>query len=176
MSSIWISEAALNDLTEEADRTYPLETGGVLAGYFAENGEPVVLAAIGPGPMANHRRYRFTPDHAWQCRQLDLLFEQSSGTYVYLGDWHTHPDGSPQMSWLDRRTLRAIARHPHARTPHPLMLIGGRSTNCWDWTCHQYRGERLLGFITDRAERHIRTFQEQTMTAKSALTQYADRK
>lgn len=175
MTSMWISGAALDDLTDEADRTYPLETGGVLAGYFAENGEPVVLAAIGPGPTADHRRYRFTPDHAWQCRQLDILFEQSSRTYVYLGDWHTHPDGSPQMSWLDRRTLRAIARHPQARTPHPLMLIGGGSVTCWDWTCHQYRGERLLGLITDSAERYVRSFHEQTTAAKNALAQQTER-
>lgn len=158
MNSLWISEGVFLNLIEEAERTYPLETGGVLAGYFAENGEPVVFAAIGPGPTAVHRRYRFKPDHAWQCHELDILFEQSSGLWTYLGDWHTHPDGVPQMSWLDRRTLRAIARHSYARTPQPLMLIGGGTSRNWSWVGHQYRGKRILGLITDYEKREIRLF------------------
>src|SRR3546814_16291233 len=91
-------------MVAEADRKFPLETGGILVGYFAENGDPVVCAALGPGPHAIHWRKRFTPDHACQCTQLDDIYDQSSGSNTYLGDWHTHPHGVPQLSWLDRRT------------------------------------------------------------------------
>ena len=158
MSSLWASRAAFHDLVVEADRAYPLETGGVLVGYFADNGEPVIFAAVGPGPAAIHSRYRFTPDHGWQCSQLEILFEQSSGKLVYLGDWHTHPDGLPQMSWLDKRTLRAIAKHPQALTPQPLMLIGAGAVQRWAWTGHQYRGDRLLGLVTDSEKHELRSF------------------
>src|SRR3546814_3430816 len=61
---LWISNVALGAMVAEADRKFPLETGGILVGYFAENGDPVVCAAIGPGPHAIHWRKRFTPDHA----------------------------------------------------------------------------------------------------------------
>src|SRR3546814_16884446 len=77
---LWISNVALGAMVAEADRKFPLETGGILVGYFAENGDPVVCAAIGPGPHAIHWRKRFTPDHAWQCTQLDEIYEQSSGS------------------------------------------------------------------------------------------------
>ena len=149
MSELWVSEAALQDLNAEGNRAYPLETGGVLVGYIAENGEPVVFGAIGPGPAAVHRRQRFTPDHAWQCQQLDNVFDKSSGGLVYVGDWHTHPDGSPRMSWLDQRTLRAIAKHRQAKTSNPLMLIGGGSPQSRIWAGHRYRSDRLLGLLTD---------------------------
>jgi len=158
MRSLWISEQALQDLAKEADRAYPLETGGVLIGYFAENGEPVVFSIVGPGPNAVHRRQRFMPDHDWQCLQLDEAFEQSSGKLVYVGDWHTHPDGSPRMSWLDHRTLRVIARHSQAQVPHPLMLIGGGNPKKWVWAGHLFRGERLLGLLTDCDLSHLRYF------------------
>ncbi len=159
MNSLWVSAAAIRGLVDQANRAYPLETGGVLVGYFADNGEPVVLNAVGPGPAATHRRYRFLPDHAWQCEQLDFLFEQSKGALTYMGDWHTHPNGIPRMSWLDRRTLRSIARHPDAKVPRPLMLIGGGSPQNWDWLGHQYRGERLHGLITECDAHKLRLFQ-----------------
>lgn len=158
MTSLWVSDKVLQDLVGEADRAYPLETGGVLVGYFAESGEPVIYAAIGPGPAAIHRRRRFTPDHAWQCRQLDEIFEQSSGRLVYVGDWHTHPDASPRMSWLDHRTLRTIARHRQAQAPHPLMLIGGGEPENWIWAGHLFREERLLGFLTECDHPVLRLF------------------
>lgn len=161
MKSIWISEEAFTSLVTEANRVYPLETGGVLLGYFAENGEPVVFTNIGPGPAGVHLRTRFTPDHSWQCKQIDLAFEKSNGTLAYMGDWHTHPDTSPQMSWLDQRTLRTIARHPQARISQPLMLIGGGTPQNWTWISHQYRGERLLGLIVDCEQHELRSFRSE---------------
>lgn len=145
MRHLWISEAAFMRMVKVADSAFPLETGGVLAGYFADSGEPVVFDVIGPGPKASHLKKRFHPDHAWQCSQLDSIFKQSSETWVYLGDWHTHPNGSSQMSWLDQRTLHKIANYNGAETPHPLMLIGSGSTQAWNWTGYQYQNARMLG-------------------------------
>src|SRR3546814_18229952 len=75
---LWISNVALGAMVAEADRKFPLETGGILVGYFAENGDPVVCAAIGPGPTAIHCRKRFTTDHAWNGPQLDEIYKKSS--------------------------------------------------------------------------------------------------
>jgi integrative and conjugative element protein (TIGR02256 family) len=159
MTSIWISSTAFQDLVHEASRVYPLETGGVLIGYRAENRDIVIMEIIGPGPRAIHQRRKFTPDHSWQCNQLDAAYDHSSATFVYLGDWHTHPDGIPQMSWLDRRTHRAIARHPQAQTPHPLMLIGGCTPRGWTWLGHIYCGDRLFGALTESKQVDPRLFQ-----------------
>lgn len=158
MSKLWVSDAALQDLAAEANRAYPLETGGVIVGYVAENGDPVVFGAVGPGPAAVHRHQRFTPDHEWQCQQLDHIFEKSSETLVYVGDWHTHPDGSSRMSWLDHRTLRAIANHRQAKTSSPLMLIGGGSPEARIWTGHRYHSDRLLGLFTNCDELLLHVF------------------
>jgi integrative and conjugative element protein (TIGR02256 family) len=158
MSHIWISDAAFYELIVEADRTYPLETGGVLVGYFADNGEPVIGAVVGPGPDAVHRPTRFLPDHSWQCGQLDELFARSSGALAYIGDWHTHPNGSPQMSWLDKRTLRRIAKHTPALIQKPLMLIGGGRPANWLWNGHQYCGEHLHGLIIKSSSGELRQF------------------
>jgi integrative and conjugative element protein (TIGR02256 family) len=158
MKKIWISESAFQFLREEAGRAYPLETGGVLLGYFATNGEPVVYAAIGPGPAAIHRRTRFTPDHEWQSQQIDNVFESSKEKWTYVGDWHTHPRSSPRMSYLDQRTLKNIAEHTKAWAPYPVMLIGGGAPHDWKWVGHQYRNERLWGLLAGCDERSLHVF------------------
>lgn len=135
-----------------------METGGILLGYCAENGEPVVLAVVGPGPDASHSRTRFQPDHEWQCEQIDEVYQRSAGQWVYIGDWHTHPDGVAYMSWLDKRTLRAIAKHPEAKSYRPVMLIAGGQPERWVWMCHQYRSGRLLGFLVECDESELRVF------------------
>ncbi|WP_017842812.1 Mov34/MPN/PAD-1 family protein [Methylotuvimicrobium buryatense] len=158
MSHLWISETAFRDMVEEANRACPMETGGVLVGYFAEFGEPVVFAAIGPGPNAIHLKNRFMPDHTWQCEQLEGIFQKSSGTWVYLGDWHTHPDCSARMSRLDQRTLRSIAKFKQAENPKPLMLIGGYSSSDWDCAGYQYLGNRLFRFLVSYKQCSLRLF------------------
>ncbi|WP_109479708.1 Mov34/MPN/PAD-1 family protein [Paraburkholderia sp. C35] len=159
MTALWLGTKALIELKAEARRMFPLETGGVLVGYVGLNGEPVVQHVIGPGERAQHKRERFEPDHDWQCLQLDQMYRDSSGQFVYLGDWHTHPNGNPQMSWLDKRTLRGIARHRESGTSQPLMLIGAGAGEDWMWRAHRYRGTRLKGLAARFDSLEIRSFE-----------------
>lgn len=158
MNFCWLHETALAEMTQEAERAYPFETGGVTLGYVGDTGEPVVMTIVGPGPDASHSRSRFVPDHAWQCTQIDIHFESSGGKWVYLGDWHTHPNGSPYMSWLDRWTLSRIAQHPEARQTNPLMMIGAGGPYDWSWLCHQHVGGWLFSLLMRRQFLHVRSF------------------
>lgn len=158
MTTVWINSSALEDMVEEACSRYPVETGGVLLGYAADNTDVVVQCAIGPGPNAQHSRYRFVPDHAWQCEQIDHHYAASSGIEVYIGEWHTHPGSSAWMSLLDRRTLGRIARHREASCPHPLMIIAGGSPRGWNWKAHQFVKSALFGLSTTSAERPLQRF------------------
>jgi integrative and conjugative element protein (TIGR02256 family) len=121
--TLWIAVAALTQMRELAAGHAPLETGGMLLGYDADNHEAVVTNIIGPGPKARHRRMRFRPDHEYQQERLERHFALTEGRETYLGDWHTHPSGSCDLSWLDKRVLVRIAKTPAARTAHPIMLV-----------------------------------------------------
>lgn len=156
--TVWLSSAALDSMIREANYRYPLETGGVLAGYFSDCGQAVICHSIGPGPQAKHKRHRFAPDHEWQCKHIDELYARSNGNLVYVGDWHTHPNSVGKMSLLDRRTLSAIAAHPDARLKEPLMLIGGGHPQSWDWLCHQYSGRNSFGLFATTRELDIQIF------------------
>jgi integrative and conjugative element protein (TIGR02256 family) len=145
MTIAWIRNSVQCHLEHSARHALPNETGGLLVGYRADNGELVIHDVVGPGPHARHSSVRFVPDHAWQCDRLDAIYHESNGRFVYLGDWHTHTSGIPEMSSLDRRTLRKIAQHPGISSSPPVMLIGGNVHGGWSWKVHEYRSSSLFG-------------------------------
>lgn len=133
----WWAGAALEEALREAERAFPLETGGLLLGWSPQAGRVVISHVIGPGPRATHRRASFAPDAAWQEQQLAEAYEAAGRRLQYLGDWHTHPRGTVCLSARDRATLQQIASHPNARAPHPTMavLAGGP---LWQVAVHQH--------------------------------------
>ena len=85
---MWLSATVLSALVEEADRLAPMETGGILLGFWAEEEiQPVVLEMLGPGPNAIHERYRFVPDHDYQIGAIARRYHESGHRLQYLGDW-----------------------------------------------------------------------------------------
>lgn len=122
--NLWISGSVLRAIVTEAIRQSPYETGGVLVGYWGTSpAEPVVTQMIGPGPAAVRTTESFRPDHDYQVQEISNLYHSSASRIVYLGDWHTHPDGNSALSTKDVSTLRRIAKFKPARAPDPIMLV-----------------------------------------------------
>lgn len=109
------------ELLTAALASYPLETGGVLLGRRRGH-HATITQVVGPGPAADHEVRRFVPDSGWQSEQV-AAFWHADRSLQYLGDWHTHPNGSLSPSPVDLRTLSDIARFPAARQDEPVMLI-----------------------------------------------------
>lgn len=139
---LWVPEHLLEAMVREANAHAPNETGGVLLGFWAtETGAPllgadaVVTAVVGPGPLAHHSRYAFSPDHDFHEREIARLYENSGRRWQYLGDWHSHPDGTPTLSAKDLATMGRIAGEPTARAPLPVMLVlvGGSPWRPYAW-------------------------------------------
>lgn len=117
-------------MTAMASKWWPLEVGGVLAGYWNENAA-VITDYVGPGDEATHRTTAFVPDHQFHVREIERIYAESNGRDVYLGDWHSHPDGPSTLSSLDKRTLRSIAKAPEAQCPRPVMLLLAEDEISW---------------------------------------------
>jgi len=107
----------------------------VLLGW-RDGDDRIITGLLGPGPASLHGRFAFVPDHAWQLRRIREAFSSTSGDLDYLGDWHTHPDGVPEMSSRDHQTLHRIAR----RVRRPVMLIAAGGPSKWE----------IGGWIADR--------------------------
>lgn len=130
----------------EADERSPLETGGVLLGV-ADDTNVWIEAFVGPGPNAQHAKTTFIPDGEYQALRIADIYEGSNRRIAYLGDWHTHPNASPHVSWRDQKTLRLISRESKARQTKPLMLIFGNGRP-WNAIAWRYLGTRWYRFGT----------------------------
>lgn len=154
--TVWISDGAVTDLLAEADAKAPLETGGILLGYIApSNNDVVITAVIGPGPDATHARHSFNPDAPYQERELALAYEHSGRRHTYLGDWHSHPSGSDDLSPRDHRTLRRIARSKSARADQPVMLI---AHGCREWELTPWQLQPRAWLIATPTRRALKTW------------------
>lgn len=140
----WLPAVLARAIRDEAERTFPLETGGVLLGYWAEEcRELVITHATGPGPNAVHRTHSFIPDYEYQEAEVARLYEESGRISTYLGDWHSHPLEGVHLSRRDRRTLNRIAGSAEARAPVPVMAVIGGGNPDWLLGVWKYAPMRL---------------------------------
>ena len=138
---LWIANDVVMRMISECERAAPVETGGILLGYWGNStAEPVIAHIVGPGPDAIHAPDRFLPDHDYQLDEIARLYKSSERTLRYLGDWHSHPGGGDELSVVDRKTLRRIARCRTARVEHPVMLV---MTGASDWEPTAWMQERV---------------------------------
>jgi integrative and conjugative element protein (TIGR02256 family) len=139
---VWISAVRLASMVEEARHCLPNETGGAFMGYWADRSTVVITDVIGPGPNAEHSRHSFYPDAEYHDREIERIYSASDRLHTYLGDWHTHPNGSARTSRKDRKTLSAIASDPGARAPRPIMAIlaGNKDWRLviWSWEAKDF--------------------------------------
>ncbi len=121
---MWLREPATTAILEDASKHYPLESGGILMGYWVDAENVVATYSLGPGPNAGHHFGSFKPDHEWQVNQVARYYKQLERMETYLGDWHSHPSAQlAHLSYRDRAVLYRIATHSAARAPTPIMAI-----------------------------------------------------
>ncbi len=86
-----------------------IETGGELFGYWTEDGTPVVMYAIGPGPGANHQRTFFNQDVDYLV-EIGRLLKERFGLH-HIGEWHSHHRlGLARPSAHDAHTMNSTIR------------------------------------------------------------------
>lgn len=128
----WVVQDVLDFVIAEAERALPFETGGAFLGYWSKpEHEVVVTHAVGPGPKALHARDRFVPDSEFHEKEIAYRYTDSERLLSYLGDWHSHPQGTGSLSSTDRRTLKLIADHQPARATTPIMGVLSTPGSWW---------------------------------------------
>jgi integrative and conjugative element protein (TIGR02256 family) len=98
-----------------------LETGGILLGHQHSGGHLSVTVAGEPGPRAERTRcsFRRDVDHARALARDGYARDHS----VWIGDWHTHPDGTTHPSPTDFGAYIDIVNDPNETFETFLSLI-----------------------------------------------------
>ena len=109
---------------------YPnIETGGQLFGFYTQEGYPVVVYAIGPGPHANHQTAFFNQDNEYLLKYYDAL---SKYCLQKIGEWHSHHQLRLTVPSVHDASSVGITIKNHGLNSHLLCIgnvdVEGRST------------------------------------------------
>jgi len=144
---LWMPKSIFDVMVDEAEKKKPLETGGAFMGYVANNHDVIITDMIGAGENAIHNKYSFVPDQEYQLKEMEDIYCKSNCMNNYLGDWHTHPSGTTNLSLKDKKTLTSIAITPESQNLNPIMVILASEPDEWTINAVQF----VSGYICLRA-------------------------
>lgn len=99
------------------------ESGGQLFGGIDGN---TVIVKVATGPYKKDKRSRNSYESCPVSAQKAIDYQLSAGL-EYLGEWHTHPEESPQASSLDVKAMKNIFAKSKLRTNGLLLAIVGNN-------------------------------------------------
>jgi proteasome lid subunit RPN8/RPN11 len=104
----------------------PNETGGVFIGAFDLERKIAYIVDTVPSPPDSTewpvlyiRGCRGLPERLQQIDQMTV------GMLQYVGEWHSHPDGSTSPSTEDRKVFKWLSEHMRMDGLPPMMAIVG---------------------------------------------------
>jgi len=121
------------------------EAGGILLGrQFVNKADIVVDEITAPLITDKRSRYRFYRSKGHNDFAVER-WKESNGTCLYLGLWHTHPEGVPSPSSLDLDDWKK-AMHKGKFEGNNLffIIVGTEQICCWKGV-RPSKFERVIG-------------------------------
>lgn len=145
---IILPEKIFENIKKFVVKHYPNECGGVFVGKINED-TAVIEKMMVP------RRFRSNP--VFFSRIADFInkwlvrvFKQSKGETIYLGEWHSHPNGEPYPSSTDFSSMKKIALNTDVRIETPLLLIVGYDRNLFSEQFYLFYNDTLTTYEEEK--------------------------
>ncbi|TAH22235.1 MAG: hypothetical protein EAZ08_01915 [Cytophagales bacterium] len=143
---IIISQEVIDEITQLSLKYYPNEFGGILIGYFMSNGKNVIITQIITPSKYNIGKLHFERFGDNINELLIELHKNTNGEFVYVGEWHTHPNSSPHYSSTDFNAMKNIAEDKNIHTNNPILLINGFNKNNHNLQFYVYKNTKLYPY------------------------------
>lgn len=113
----------IQEMREALRRARPRETGGLLIGMIHSKRRIIYVTRLlnAPNdsegsPMAFFRGIHHLPEEVF------AIEERSGGLIGYVGEWHTHPAGGPNLSHTDLQAVQNL-KHSLDKIPMPTQVV-----------------------------------------------------
>lgn len=116
-----IKKSLLNKLIESGQSYYPNEFGGFLLGYYSEDFKSLHICDFLIPKKYKSSPTTFERSNEGIIKEFTHVFKEK-GLY-YVGEWHTHPDGTAIFSATDLETMIEIAKCEAVKIENPILLI-----------------------------------------------------
>lgn len=108
------------------------EAGGVLLGRLLLDSHDIVVDEV-TVPMRGDKRSRFA-FYRHKCGHQAIInqrWQESKGTCIYLGEWHTHPEPAPTPSRIDRTDWQRKLRADRFEKSLFFVIVGTHEIRMW---------------------------------------------
>ena len=139
---IKIKDSVFNQIKLQAEGEYPNENGGMLAGRYSADRHTVYIEKVVVPVEKLTGRTTFMR----KTNGLEKVWEQLSQEGLrYVGEWHSHPNGSTQYSGSDLAAIIDIEKEVAIENPI-LMIVGVRGCRLSALTFYCYKNNKLLEY------------------------------
>ena len=139
---IEIKASVFNQIKLQAEGEYPNEHGGMLAGRYSADRHTVYIEKVVVPVDKLTGRTTFMR----KTNGLEKVWEQLSQEGLrYVGEWHSHPNGSTQYSGSDLAAMIDIEKEVAIENPI-LMIVGVRGCRLSALTFYCYKNNKLLEY------------------------------
>ena len=139
---IEIKASVFNQIKLQAEGEYPNENGGMLAGRYSADRHTVYIEKVVVPVDKLTGRTTFMR----KTNGLEKVWEQLSQEGLrYVGEWHSHPNGSTQYSGSDLAAMIDIEKEVAIENPI-LMIVGVRGCRLSALTFYCYKNNKLLEY------------------------------
>lgn len=116
----------MNKILAIADQAHPNEGGAALFGSYSGDGKVAFIEGVAPETKNSESgRYQFKRGASGLAAFFRRLFTRSKGEQYYVGEFHSHPGGTPEPSCTDEQTQYSIARDATSCCEAPILLLVG---------------------------------------------------
>jgi len=143
--SVEVKQELLDELYRTGMKHYPKEFGGLLIGYYSDDFKTCFIETTILPKKYESSRYFF--ERGKEGLKLNLTkFYNSIPRLIYVGEWHTHPEGIPSPSGTDMNAMIEIGESDDVNIENPLLLILGINPSKMDAGAYVYSKKKLLRY------------------------------
>lgn len=109
------------------------EAGGIIIGRENLGNQNIIVEFI-TEPMQHDKRARFRYFRK-DKGHLDFfhhLYDENAAIYMYLGEWHTHPEKFPNYSHIDLQNWKKIGKEVSSEKQYHI-IVGTEEIVMWEY-------------------------------------------
>lgn len=131
-------------IIKQTEACYPNETGGMLIGRYSPDKKiAYVEATLSPLKTVSERKAYYRDPSGLESEWAVL----KKRGLQYIGEWHSHPNGSSNYSSLDYEAMKQISSEISVKNPL-LLIVGIRNEGACSHTFYCYKNDDLLIYDT----------------------------
>jgi len=143
--SVEVKQELLDELYRTGMKHYPKEFGGLLIGYYSDDFKTCFIETTILPKKYKSSRYFF--ERGKEGLKLNLTeFYNSIPRLIYVGEWHTHPDGIPSPSGTDMNAMIEIGESDDVSIENPILMILGVSKTEMKLGTFVYLNNKLIKY------------------------------